>query len=151
MNLLRLGQTQGMMFPPGSPSCLPDDLKSEKWGQIMISANIYFHSYSTPPPAPFVFAGPPIKGLAWKNHINKHTKVISYYYNCLQKRWKVIVSPYQRGEVGGKVAVHTFPNLADCLYLHLKKNHRVLKQSTCNQSLNTALNSFKIHMTNDPW
>ena len=72
----------------------------------------------------------------FEHHINlvkcdKHTYVISYYYNCLQKCWKVIVSPYQRGEVGGKVAVHTFPNLADCLYLHLKKNHRVLKQSTC--------------------
>ena len=59
-----------------------------------------------------------------------------------------IVSSYQRWEVGSKIAVHTFPNLPDCLDLHLQKNHRVLKQSTWNQSLNTLYSVFiwKIHV-----
>ena len=38
--------------------------------------------------------------------------------------------PYQRGEIGGEIAVHAFPNLPDRLDLHLQKDHRVLKQST---------------------
>ena len=59
-----------------------------------------------------------------------------------------IVSSYQRWEVGSEIAVHTFPNLPDCLDLHLQKNHRVLKQSTWNQSLNTLYSVFiwKIHV-----
>ena len=48
--------------------------------------------------------------------------------------------PYQRGEIRCEIAVHAFPNLPDRLDLHLQKDHRVLKQSTCS-NINKHLSS----------
>ena len=122
---------QGSLFPPGCLSSPPAHplrlpsrlLPSEGWPGCFQMTSCFI----------------------WLVLCNVGTQSISMLCFINVKHRSISLS-YQRGEVGSKVAVHTFPNLPDCLDLHLKQNHRVLKQSTCNPSLKiqTTRISFKM-------